>query len=104
MKTPETTMQNTTPSQKKDQTLSKSKSKDTKMMGKGLTQKEKMVYGINRTKETGGHKKRDTHTKKERGGDREKTGNPEIVRNTSKHRELNTKYWVEEVGGIGGIL
>ena len=60
--------QNTTPSQKKDQTLSKSKSKDTKMMGKGLTQKkEKMVYGINRTKETGGHKERETHTKKKRG-------------------------------------
>ena len=42
------------------------------------TKEEKMVYGINRTKETGGHKKRHTHTKKERGGDREKTGNPEI--------------------------
>ena len=79
-------------SKNKVQTLSKSKSKDTKMMEKGLTQKEKMVYGINRTKETGGHKERETHTQKRKGGDREKkTGNPEIVRNTSKHRENSTQ-------------
>ena len=69
--------QNTTPSQKKFRPSQTSKSKDTKMMGKGLTQKEKMVYGINRTKETGGHKKRDTHTEKRKGRrQREKNREP----------------------------
>ena len=96
--------QNTAPEQKKCQTLSKSEGH--KDDGEGSDTKErKKVYGKNRTKETGGHKKRDTHTKKKGGGrQREKKGNPEIVRNTSKHRELNTKYWVEVVGGIGGIF